>query len=463
MTGIEQIRMGEKMDIEGYARRALEMAGEESVKHKLAERIAEVKGWNLEKAIKWAEAVIVEVKNAYSSTSYILNYWKSGVKMGEFGVGSRGRGDFYVHSKIAEVIGENKALISSKDLDDAGVVVREDVDEAHKLYISVAVDGIHSRLSEFPFIAGFHVTRAAMRDVYVMGTEPIAVFSDIHVADDGDISKIFDHIAGISAVCELTNVPLVAGSTLRIGGDMVIGERMTGCVGCVGVGNFITARKNARPGDVILLTEGAGGGTIATTAIYYGMHEVVEETINIDFIKACRAVFDTNLVYRLHAMSDVTNGGIRGDADEISRVSGCSLIFEMEKVESIINPRVLQMLEELEIDFMGVSIDSLMVICSPDVAGEVTRAVKQEGVKIKEVGRIEKGVGAYAEKDGRLIPLKSKFRESAYTPLKKVVGEEEPRDFDEMRKRVDRAVLEAIEKKKAIVKLIKQKDKKHHT
>lgn len=437
------------MDLEGYARRMLERTSEESVKKILAERIAEIKGWSFEKALKWSEAVILEVKNAYSKKNWLLEYYRSGVTMGEFGVGSRGRGDFYVHEKIAEVIGETKAVLSTKDFDDAGVVRYGD------FYISVAVDGIHSRLSEFPFIAGFHVTRAAMRDVYVMGAEPLAVFSDIHVADDGDVSKIFDHIAGITAVCEATGVPLVSGSTLRIGGDMVIGERMTGGVGCVGISKHITPRKNIRKGDVILLTEGAGGGTIATAAIYHGMHEVVEETINLDFIKAVRAIFRENLVSRIHSMSDVTNGGIRGDAEEISKVSGLSLVFDYEKVRSCVNRRVLEMLEELGIDFMGVSIDSLMIISDPETAKDVKAAVRKAGVKIAEVGWVEGGKkGAFVVEDGKLMEIKPKFRESAYTPLKKVVGEETPKNFEEMRRRIDEAAAKAIEKKKRVLELI---------
>ena len=437
------------MDLEGYARRMI--AEGEKAEEKLVERLMEIKKWDRLRAEKWAKAIITEVKNAYSKKIPVLGYHISGVKMGEFGVGSRGKGDFYVHRKIAEVIGESSAIISSKDLDDAGVVRR------NGLFISVAVDGIHSRLSEFPFVAGFHVTRAAMRDVYVMGTEPIAVFSDIHIADDGDVSKIFDHIAGISAVCELADVPFVAGSTLRIGGDMVIGERMTGCVGCVGAGDFITPRKNAQDGDVILLSEGAGGGTVVTTAIYYGMHEVVEETLNIDFIRACRSIFDAGLVKKIHSMSDVTNGGIRGDAEEISRVSGNSLVFDMEKVRSIVNKRVLEMLDELEIDFMGLSIDSLMVICNEDVAKEVIKAVRRSGVRMEEVGFVEKGKGCYVMEEGKRKQIKPRFREAAYTPLKKVVGEAEPSDFEEMRKKVDEAALKAIEKKRKVVEWIKNK------
>ncbi|MFN3383275.1 MAG: AIR synthase-related protein [Archaeoglobaceae archaeon] len=436
------------MDLEGYARKMLTKMSEAEVEKILAERIVEIKDWSFDKALSWAEAVILEVKNAYSETNWLLDYHRTGVTMGNFGVGSRGRGDFYVHSKIGEM-SKVSAVLSPRDLDDAGVV------EKNGVYIAVAVDGIHSRLSEFPFLAGFHVTRAAMRDVYVKGAEPVAVFSDIHIADDGDVSKIFDHIAGIATVCEATNVPLVAGSTLRIGGDMVIGERMTGCVGCVGVAEHIMPRKNAKEGDLILLTEGAGGGTITTTAIYYGMHEVIEETINLDFIKAVRAIFSSNLVPRIHSMSDVTNGGIRGDAEEIAKTAKKALVFDFEKLRKSVNPKVLKMLDELKIDFMGVSTDSLMIICPEDVADEVKKVVRAIGVKIEEVGWVESGEGAYLIENNLRKEIKPKFRESAYTPLKKVVGEKTPRDFEEMKRKIDEAVSKAIEKKNKVLEKLK--------
>uniref|UniRef100_A0A7C4S4Z1 AIR synthase n=2 Tax=Geoglobus ahangari TaxID=113653 RepID=A0A7C4S4Z1_9EURY len=434
------------MDLEGFARKHL---NDENLKEKLAERILEIKDTSKEFALKLAEAVILEVKNAYSKTNYLLDYYKTGVTMGKFGVGSRGIGDFYVHSKIAEMCGE--AIVGSKDLDDAGVV------KHNGLYISVAIDGIHSRLSEFPFIAGFHVTRAAMRDVYVMGAKPVALFSDIHIADDGDVSKIFDHLAGITAVSEITGVPLIAGSTLRIGGDMVIGERMTGAVGCVGVSDHITPRKNAKAGDVIILTEGAGGGTIATTAIYYGMHEVVEETINLDFIFAAESVINSGLVKNIHAMSDVTNGGIRGDAEEISKTSNTALYFEIEKIRNLINKKVLNMLETLQIDFMGVSIDSLMIICPERFADEIIKTIRKTGVRADIVGWVSEGQGAYGIEDGVPKRLKPKFRESAYTPIKKLVGEEIPKDFEEMRKKVEEAFQKALEKREKVVKRLRRK------
>ncbi|MFQ6063355.1 MAG: AIR synthase related protein, partial [Methanosarcinales archaeon] len=343
------------MDLEGYAKRAL--IKKENIAEKLVQRILEIKGESLseKKARELAKAVIMEAKATLKVKDFINIFQKSGVTMGEFGVGSRGFGDFYTHEKIAEIIGKTSAIVDSSHLDDSGVV------KYKGNYLVVTVDGMHSRLSDFPFLAGFHVTRAALRDIYVMGAKPIALFSDLHVADDGDVAKVFDHIAGISVVAELTKVPLITGSTLRIGGDMVIGERMTGCVGAVGIANSLTARKNAKEGDLILMTEGAGGGTISTTALYYGRHEVVDETINLKFIEACEALInsDNKLINKIHAMTDVTNGGIRGDAKEISKTAKVKLVFEEEKLRKLVNPKVLNMLDFLEIDYLGVSLDAL--------------------------------------------------------------------------------------------------------
>ena len=287
------------------------------MKSKLISLIREVKRIPEDKALILAQAVLEEAKATLHPRGDVFRLENVGVTMGDFGVGSRGSGDFYTHTKIAEVIGRTDAVVDSRQLDDSGVV------KANGQYITVTVDGMHSRLSDYPFLAGFHVTRAALRDVYVMGAKPVALLSDIHLADDGDVSKLFDHIAGIATVSELIGVPLITGSTLRIGGDMVIGDRLTGCVGAVGVSDKLTPRKSARPGDVIMMSEGAGGGTVCSAALYYDRHEVVEETLNIKFLEACEALLKEDLT--IHAMTDVTNGGIRGDAKEISYTAGVKL------------------------------------------------------------------------------------------------------------------------------------------
>jgi hydrogenase expression/formation protein len=441
----------ENMDIEGYAKRGL-TNNESDLEDKLTVRILEVKKTNPEHARKLAQATITEAKATLVLKGDVLEPTVSGVTMGEFGVGSRGLGDFYTHEKIAEVIGKTKAVVDTTHLDDSGVVKSEGGE-----YVILTVDGMHSRLSDYSFLAGFHVARAALRDVYVMGARPVAMLSDIHVADDGDVGKVFDHIAGITAVADLSNIPLITGSTLRIGGDMVIGERMTGGVGAVGVSTDLTSREQTQVGDVILMTEGAGGGTISTTALYYEMHDIVDETINIKFLDACEKLLDSGLVKYIHAMTDVTNGGIRGDAKEISRTAGVKLIFEEKEMRKLVNPKVLNMLESLEIDYLGVSLDALLIIAPEKYAEDIMKTIRSADVDISIIGKVVEGTGAEVIIDGEVRDFTPRFRESAYTPIKKMIGDENPRDFEEMKKAIDTAALNAIEKKRRVVEMVKRK------
>ena len=453
------------MDIELFVRRTLQYEDEKTVQKNLTNKILEYKDINTKKAEEMAAAVIDEVKYTLKIDSYtdesmkeLIKYPKSNVAMGEIGVGSRGAGDFFVHRKIAEIVSSTKssAYISPSAQDDGGVVKSEV--NSNDVYITTAVDGIHSRLSEYPFLGGFHVARATLRDVCVMGADPIAMLSDLHLADDGDVGKLFDFTAGVCAVSELVDVPLVAGSTLRVGGDMVLGDRLVSAVGAVGISQYPpTARKNAEYGDVILLTEGSGGGTITTTAIYHGLFDVVWETMDINFIKSSEAIFQSGLLPEIHAMTDVTNGGLRGDAHEITKTTGLGLTLHEDKIREMVNPKVLDMLEKLDIDPLGVSVDSLMIIAPEDIASNIKKVISNVGVKIDEIGFVDDSGVSKLVKNGKEEELKPLFREAAYTKIKKIVGDIEPEDFDIMKDKVEIAALDAIKKKDKIVKLISEK------
>ncbi|BDZ70212.1 hypothetical protein GCM10025861_07290 [Methanobacterium petrolearium] len=411
-----------------------------------------------------AEAVLDEVKYTLKieehpdeSLKNLINYPKSGIGMGKMGVGSRGAGDFFVHRQIAEIVksSHTDAFINPTAQDDGGVVKAPA--GAEEVYITTAVDGIHSRLSEYPFLGGFHVARASMRDVCVMGSQPVAILSDLHLADDGEVGKLFDYTAGVCAVSELTGVPLVAGSTLRIGGDMVLGDRLVSAVGTVGISPHPpTARKRAEAGDVILLTEGSGGGTITTTALYHGLFDVVWETMDISFIQASDAILQAGLLPEVHAMTDVTNGGLRGDAHEISQTTGLGLAFWEDEIRKLVNPKVLEMLENLDIDPLGVSVDSLMIIAPENVAREVENTISGVGVKIGQIGEVDDtGIPRLVGEQGE-TELKPLFREAAYTKIKKFVGDVQPEDFEEMKQKVEKAAHEAILKKDKVVERIRE-------
>jgi hydrogenase expression/formation protein len=437
------------VDLEGLANRLLDKGdSEEETIRRLELEIGTFRGGD---AKGLAESVVEEVRKTRQGITdpllkKILQSSEAKASMHELGVGCRGEGDFFVHRLIADLAGKN-SLIPPEQQDDAGAVEIGD----GKIVVA-AVDGTHSRLSDFPFIAGFHVARAAMRDVMVKGARPVALVDDLHLSDDGDVGKLFDFVAGIAAVAELSGVPLVAGSTLRTGGDMVIGTRMVSGVGCIGVAEKLLKRSDVEAGDSILMTPGAGGGTIATTAIYSGNHDAAKETLNMDFVKAVNVIFEKGLLGNIHAMLDVTNGGLRGDANEVCRTAGVGIELEGDKIRGTVNPTVLELLEKLGIDYLGVSLDSLLIFCPGENKKGIINALRDNNVRVEEVGRVVKGTEALL--DGK--EFKPKFRESAYTPIKKAVGEESPEREEELRSGAKDAAEKARKKMEEVIDYVKK-------
>ena len=282
---------------------------------------------------------------------------------------------------------------------------------------------------------------------------------DTHLGDDADVGKLFDFMAGVSAISELAKVPITAGSTLRIGGDMVIGNRLVGGISAVGICNRVLARRNIKVGDKILMTEGAGGGTITTTAIYSGNHHVVKETLNIKFLEACEKILRSDYLDEIHAMCDVTNGGLRGDLHEINYEANCGVTIYEQEVRKLVNPNVLKLLKKVNVDYLGVSLDALLIYCSKEVSNNIISDLRQININCVEIGQVDDSSQVkmvYAEdKQESILP---RFRESAYTKIKQEVGEEIPELKEEMENSIENAALSAINKRNRIIEFIKKQN-----
>jgi hydrogenase expression/formation protein len=121
----------------------------------------------------------------------------------------------------------------------------------------------------------------------------------------------------------------------------------------------------------------------------------------------------------------------------------------------MVAPNVLNMLETLNIDPLGVSTDSLMLIAPPEIVGDIKKAVSKYDVAISEIGEVNNsGEPILIKEDAtkeKLVPL---FREAAYTKIKKLVGETTPEDFEQMKQKVQDASDAAIAKKEKVIKHI---------
>ena len=138
------------MDVEEISRRHL-AAGtpDDDIVRLLSRDILTIKRNRISPAYaeEFARAVLAEAKNSTDLSGDLFTFEPSGSTMGEFGVGSRGSGDFFAHRQLARIIGRTSAAVGVDEMDDAGAV------RAAGEYIITTVDGMHSRLSDFPFVA----------------------------------------------------------------------------------------------------------------------------------------------------------------------------------------------------------------------------------------------------------------------------------------------------------------------
>jgi hydrogenase expression/formation protein len=456
-------------DLEGLTRRLLrQKKTDEEILKRLVQEYIDFKDIDKESAYTLANAVLIECKKSDISKisepfiKELLGVNKANVTVGKQGVGCRGAGDFFVHKLIAELSETNRQpYLSPRSLDDAGAVKLSDIkgfEGKEDLIIVSKMEGIHSRLSDFPFICGFHVARACLRDLLVKGAEPISIMIDVHLGDDADVGKLFDFMAGISAIAELSHVPITAGSTLRIGGDMVIGDRLVGGISAIGlVRNGLLARRNIQVGDKILMTEGAGGGTITTTAIYSGNHNVVNETMNVKFLEACNVLFKKEYFKDIRAMCDVTNGGLRGDLYEINYEAKSGVTIYEQRVRELVNPVVLELLEKVGVDYLGVSLDALLIYCENSISEQIISDLASRNIKCAEIGYVDNSNQVNMIYEGEVKKsILPKFRESAYTKIKQEIGEETPEMKLEMEKKIEKAATEALKKRQKIIDYIKK-------
>ncbi len=352
------------------------------------------KGLNVEKALRIAKAAYEDFTSVRRNAgSYAVK--PLGAKAGESGLGSRGLGDFTVHEVLTSLSREGDAAVLGD--------------------LVLAVDGFHSRLNAVPLLMGFHATRAAARDVMVTGALPLATLIDVHVADDTDVAYVLDVTVGSAVAGELLNAPLVGGSTLRIGGDAVLGERITGGSFVVGKRVRAWSRFNVERGDVLYATVGKGGGTVVAFALSHGFTELIDLTLNVDFYAEIKTAMEKECV---KGAFDWTNGGILLDAFEISNKKKLKIELN-DNVYKAVHPLLLKRLEEAGVEPLSVSTDSIVFIA-------------KEGCDLPfiEIGRVEEGEGIYLN-GKRLLPG---FREAPYTHLKKAVEDIEKKlDPSELR------------------------------
>jgi len=179
----------------------------------------------------------------------------------------------------------------------------------------------------------------------------------------------------------------------------------------------------AKVGDSIIVTKGAA---IEGTAILSNeLEDVLREKVDEDIIKSAKKFFKMISVVKealtavevggVHAMHDVTEGGVATGLQELAYASKVGINVDEEKIPVYAETRAI--CEALRIDPLKI-IGSGMLIISAEAksAEEIVKTLKGAGIQATIIGKVVKEEeGAYiSRKDGSKLDLTKPIEEELW-------------------------------------------------
>lgn len=171
-----------------------------------------------------------------------------------------------------------------------------------------------------PYTFGAIAAANALSDVYAMGGTPILALAIAAFPDDLPQSILGAILqGGADKVAEAGAV--VAGGHTVVDKEPKYGLCVTGLI----APGKATAKANAQPGDVLLLTKPLGTGII-TTAHKRGVGEAAHlDAAVASMLRLNKVAAELAQTVEVHSATDITGFGLLGHAAEIARNSGVGL------------------------------------------------------------------------------------------------------------------------------------------
>ena len=243
-------------------------------------------------------------------------------------------------------------------------------------------------------------------DIHAVGAEPLWLLATILAPIGTTPSALEALIRDLQSACAEEGIALVGGHT-----EVTDAVTRT-VVSCALIGraamDTIIPSDGALDGDLIVQ---AGAAAVEGTAIL-GYPDLLQ-TPGISIAKAARALRE---VEGVHAMHDVTEGGIATAALELAEAAGLSPELRFDDV--IWLPDTLRVCETHGLDPIGLlGSGTLLAAVSPDALDRALSELSRAGVQASAIGRVGAGIRATLSHGGQTMPLPRFVRDEALRAL----------------------------------------------
>ncbi|USG99283.1 AIR synthase family protein [Thermococcus argininiproducens] len=258
---------------------------------------------------------------------------------------------------------------------------------------------------------GFYAIHVNANDVATFGAKPKWFLATILLPENSDETLLKEIMEDMHENAKKLGVSIVGGHTevtIGLNRPIVIGTML----GEVKKEKLVRS-NGAKPGDMIILTKGAG---IEGTAIIASEHEEkLKNAFGKEFVNRAKEFLEKISVVKealiaadigVNAMHDPTEGGIANGFHEMADAAGLGFRVYHEKIP--IAEETKKLCEYFNLDPLAlISSGSLLIAAPKEKAEEIVAAIQKEGITSAIVGEfLDDNNIKTIVKEGEEIPLK---------------------------------------------------------
>lgn len=272
--------------------------------------------------------------------------------------------------------------------------------------------------------AGYWAIQICCNDVVVFGAEPVALLLTIllpETAGTADLAALADgaHQAAVDLGIEIVGGHTEVTPSVR---SSVLSATALGRV----TPDRLVTPAGAQPGDLLVLTKGAGieGTAILAEAFRERLLTAGVTPETIACAEAMRTELsvlpDARIARRSHptAMHDPTEGGVLGAVFELAEASGVG--FTIRAADVPVRPATRALARALAFDPLKlISSGALLAAAAPTAAAEMVDALRDAGLAAAVIGELTKPERGrlVVDQEGRQLPITDTPRDELWRLL----------------------------------------------
>ncbi|MHA1593246.1 MAG: AIR synthase family protein [Candidatus Baldrarchaeia archaeon] len=291
---------------------------------------------------------------------------------------------------LRRIVFKHLGAPSSRLLVPPGVGVDAAVIDRNSNIIVVSTDPITGAVEDIGWLA-VHINA---NDVACHGGVPRWFFATILLPEWADEELLERIMKQMDSAAKELGVTIAGGHTEVTPGldrPIVVGVM----IGEVERGTEYVSTTNAEPGDMIIMTKGAGveGTAILATERERDLRKYLDKSLIEraksfkNMISVVREALTAIRCGGVKAMHDPTEGGVLGGLHEVCDASGTGFIVESEKIK--IYDETMKICRIFEIDPLRlISSGTLLIIAKKKSAGKIVESLRSIGVDAEIIGYI---------------------------------------------------------------------------